>query len=135
MGGNGPKQGRKVVWIVLGVVGGLILLWLAVCIIDMLWFAASHKRLIPPGEPRSSSIGLGDKQPSSSDATVSGIPVKSFGKPLTEVDRRAVEQATGWWKLTKLGESHYVYEILSSTNSVLIGLMLQRPYTNCGRLT
>ena len=112
------RSRRKVLWILLGVVGSVLLIWLAVVIVDMALFAASRKRLLPPGE-RGQTGEQDDAQASVQGRPVASlprIPVQCFGgasgrKPLSTLDKAALRRATECWNVAKFGDSYYVCEI------------------------
>jgi hypothetical protein len=113
--------GKKIIFIVLGCVGGLTVLWFLFLVSLALWgvMAGLSAGAMRKAAEQHKAVERGKA------LTTTGIPVVSEPKwdgtilPLTQLDEEAAEQGVERWKLTKLGDSHYVQTTSDTAKTVV----------------
>jgi len=107
--------GRKILFIILGGVGGLVALWVLVLVCLVLWGMING---LSVADMRKAAVQHKAAEERKA-LTTTGIPIVSERSPLTPLDKEAAEQGLERWKLTKLGESHFVQNISEMGRTVV----------------
>lgn len=95
----------------------LIAIGAAVCFAVLCTWALSHARRVPD-EPNEAAGANALAGPGSANEIAPGIPIAFANRPdgamrlarPTVVDGEAAEEALRYWKLTKLGDSYFIYD-------------------------